>query len=118
MIREGDGWRVGWRPHAREYPALLAGADWAVELTEAELHEFRRLLQRLVDSLEQIAPELMDGEKITCEAEGSLVWMEVEGFPHFFSLHFILNTGRRMEGSWPGSVTPEAIDALNLLEGF
>ncbi|MDJ1185889.1 DUF1818 family protein [Roseofilum casamattae] len=118
MIREGNGWRVGWRPDAREYPALLAGADWAIELTNAELEEFCRLLQQLVDSLQHIAPELMDAEKITCEAEGSLIWMEVEGFPHFFSLHFILNTGRRMEGSWPDSVTPEVINALNLLGGF
>jgi hypothetical protein len=118
VIKQGLQWRVGWKPEASTYPALLGGADWAIELTAPELQEFQNLLQHLIHSLEQIAPELMDEEKITCEAEGRLLWMEVQGYPHSFSLHFILNTGRRAEGSWPATVTPEVIQALNTLEGF
>jgi len=118
VIKQGPQWRVGWKPEAPEYPALLGGADWAIELTAPELQEFQQLLQQLIHSLEQIAPELMEEETITCEAEGSLLWMEVQGYPHSFSLHFILNTGRRAEGTWPAIVTPEVIHALNTLEGF
>jgi len=118
VIKQGSQWRVGWKPEEIEYPALLGGADWAIELRATELQEFQRLLQQLIHSLEQIAPELMEEEKITCEAEGSFLWVEVEGYSHSFSLHFILNTGRRAEGTWPAAVTPEVIQALNTLEGF
>ncbi len=118
MIKQGQGWRVGWNPQQQEYPALLAGEHWAVELTASEFEQFGALLQQLIATLDQMAAELMAEEKITCEAEGNLVWMEVQGYPHSFDLHFILNRGRRAEGTWPRAIAPELIQALNTLEGF
>ena len=117
LIKNGDGWRVGWHPHGEKYPGLVGTNDWAIELTEAELKDFCRLLDQLVSTMSQMETELMDEEKINCEAETALLWMEVEGFPQNYTLRLILNCDRRCEGNWPGGVAPELIIAFNSL-GF
>ncbi|MFK0733757.1 MAG: DUF1818 family protein [Gloeotrichia echinulata GP01] len=107
-VKSGAGWRIGWNPNAPEFKGLVGTDDWSVELTEAELNEFCRLLRELADTMKQLATELMDEEKIACAAESDLLWMEVEGYPHAYSLHFILNTGRCAEGKW----NPDAVEGL------
>jgi hypothetical protein len=118
LIRSGVGWRIGWNPDASQYKGLLGGESWAVELTEAELNDFCRLLEQLAQTMSLIAAELMDEEKIACEAESDLLWMEAEGYPHAYSLHFILNTGRRSEGSWSPEAVPALIQATQMLKVF
>ncbi|MDY6899086.1 MAG: DUF1818 family protein [Cyanobacteriota bacterium] len=100
VLKKGNGWRIGFNPAAQEFKGLVGTDDWAVELTESELNDFCRLLAQLADTMEQMKSELMDEEKIACEAESSLLWMQVEGFPHNYSLRFILNSGRCVEGQW------------------
>ena len=100
VLKKGNGWRIGFNPAAPEFKGLVGTDDWAVELTEFELNDFCRLLAQLADTMEQMTSELMDEEKIACEAETSLLWMQVEGFPHKYSLRFILNSGRCVEGQW------------------
>ena len=100
IVKSGSGWRIGWNREAGEYPGLVGSDNWAIELTEAELADFHRLLTQLSTTIEQMATELMDEERIACEAETDLLWMEVEGYPHSYSLRLILNQGRRCEGNW------------------
>jgi hypothetical protein len=57
--------------------------------------------------------ELMEQERISCEAETSLLWMEVEGYPNNYSLRVILNCDRRCEGNWAASIAPQLLEALN-----
>ena len=118
LIKNGLGWRLGWNPQARDYQGLVGGDDWGIELTEAELDDFCRLLAQLAQTMNQMASELMDEEKITCEAESDLLWMEVEGYPDNYRLRFILNSGRRCEGSWPVSVVPDLVQAAQSLKFF
>ncbi|MGC1247698.1 MAG: DUF1818 family protein [Spirulinaceae cyanobacterium] len=118
VIKSGSGWRIGWNPEARDYQGLVAGEDWAIELTEAELKDFSRLLEQLSQTILKIAAELMAEERIACEAESELLWMEIEGYPHAYSLRFILNTGRRCEGSWPETVVQELLPATKMLQVF
>jgi len=118
LIRSGPGWRIGWNPEASQYKGLVGGDAWAVELTEAELNDFCRLLEQLAQTMIQIAAELMDEEKIACEAESDLLWMEAEGYPQAYSLRFILNTGRRSEGSWPKEAVPALMQAAQMLKVF
>ncbi|AFY43802.1 DUF1818 family protein [Nostoc sp. PCC 7107] len=118
LIKSGVGWRIGWNPHAAEYKGLIGTDDWAIELTEAELNEFCRLLAQLADTMKQLTAELMDEEKIACEAESDLLWMEVEGYPHEYSLRFILNTGRCAEGKWNASAIPGLLQAARMLKVF
>jgi Domain of unknown function (DUF1818) len=118
LIKSGPGWRIGWNPNTAEYKGLVGGDNWAIELTEAELNDFCRLLAQLAATMSQMASELMDEEKIACEAESDLLWMEVEGYPSAYSLRFILNTGRRSEGSWEAATVPSLLQATQVLKVF
>lgn len=108
LLKTGSGWRVGWNPNAQEFKGLIGSDDWALELTEAELTDFCRLLVQLADTMHQMQDELMDEEAIACEVESDLLWLEAEGYPTAYSIHIMLQKGRRGEGRWQ----PEAIPAL------
>jgi len=118
LIKSGQGWRIGWNPNAEEYKGLVGGEGWAIELSEAELNDFCRLLGQLTQTMSQMTAELMDEEKIACEAESDLLWMEVEGYPHAYSLRFILNTGRCCEGNWSDLAVPGLVQAVQVLKVF
>lgn len=118
VVKSGLGWRIGWNPDAAEFKGLVGTDDWAIELTEAELNDFCRLLAQLADTMLQLATELMDEEKIACEAESDLLWMEVEGYPHAYSLRFILNTGRCAEGKWDAPAVSGLLPATAMLKVF
>lgn len=118
QIREGQGWRLGWRPHAAVYPGLVAGDVWAFEVTAAELADLQRLAAELADTMTQMADLLMDEERLTCEAESELIWLEADGFPTGYSLRFILLSGRGAEGGWPETVVPKLLSALARISSF
>ncbi|MEG3975584.1 DUF1818 family protein [Microcoleus sp. herbarium8] len=118
VIKTGVGWRLGWNPEAQEFQGLVAGEGWAIELTEAELNDFCRLLGQLADTMSQMASELMDEEKIAIEAETDLLWLEVEGYPEAYSVQLILNAGRRCEGFWPAAAVPGLVQAAKVLKVF
>jgi hypothetical protein len=118
LVKTGFGWRIGWKPDAPEFPGLVGTDDWAIELTAAELNDFCRLLAQLADTMNQLTTELMEEEKIACEAESDLLWMEVEGYAHAYSLRFILNTGRCVEGKWDVSAVPDLLQAAGTLKVF
>ncbi|MBD2462229.1 DUF1818 family protein [Oscillatoria sp. FACHB-1407] len=118
QLKQGAGWQLGWNPDASDYKGLVGTDEWAIELTEAELDDFCRLLQQLADTMAQIAAELMDEEKISCEVESDLLWLEAEGFPHAYALRLILHTGRRAQGYWSAIAVPELIQAAQTLKVF
>jgi hypothetical protein len=112
-IESGEGWRLGWNPSAETFCGLVAGQGWAVELTAAEFLDFCRLAQQLASTMSAMAEQLMDEERLTCEQETPLIWMEAEGFPAEYSLRFILLEGRGAEGEWPDKVIPKLLQALS-----
>lgn len=118
IVKTGRGWRLGWNPQAPEFQGLVGGDTWAVELTQAEFDDFCRLLGELADTMSQMAVELMDEEKIACEAESDRLWMQVEGYEAAYTVQLILNTGRRAEGSWPVEVVAELVQATKTLKIF
>jgi Domain of unknown function (DUF1818) len=118
VVKSGSGWRIGWNPNAPKFKGLVGTDDWAIELTEAELNDFCRLAAQLADTMKQLASELMDEEKIACEAESDLLWMEVQGYPNAYSLRFILNTGRCGEGQWHASSIADLLQAAQMLKVF
>lgn len=117
-IKSGEGWRLGWDPDADEFRGLVGGADWAIELTEAELDDFCRLILQLQTALSQIDPELMEEERICCEVESDLLWLEAEGYPHCYTLRLIVLTGRRSEGFWSEAAVSDLIQATQSLKVF
>lgn len=118
LLKTGIGWRIGWNPQAAEFKGLVGTDDWAIELTESELQDFCRLAVQLAETMSQLSSELMDEEKITCEAESSLVWLEVSGYAQCYSLRFILLTGRGAEGSWNEGAVMGLLQAAQTLEVF
>ncbi|HEY9763919.1 MAG TPA: DUF1818 family protein [Trichocoleus sp.] len=117
-IKEGIGWRLGWDAEAPLHKALIAGKDWSIELTENEFQDFCALAQQLAQTMVQIASELMEEERIACEAETERIWLEAEGFPQQYSLHILVLTGRRCEGEWPAEVVAELLQAIPALTLF
>ncbi len=118
IVKSGPGWRIGWDAQAPEFKGLVGSEQWALELTEAEFNDFCRLLIQLAETMSQMSCELMDEEKITCQAETDLLWMQVEGYPHTYDLQLILNTGRRGEGYWLPEAAGALIQAAKILKVF
>ncbi|MEL6441736.1 MAG: DUF1818 family protein [Cyanobacteria bacterium J06621_8] len=115
-IKAGDGWRIGWCSQDSKYQGLVGANDWAIELTSEEFADFQRLLNQLVATMKAMEAELMESEKISCEAESELVWLEATGYPYHYTIRLILNGDRRCEGNWAAEAVPEFIAAINSLE--
>lgn len=118
ILRTGKGWRLGWNAIAPDYPGLVGGEDWAMELTQEEFQDFCRFFLQLATTMQAMEQELMEGERIACEQESDRLWLEVEGFPSAYSLRLILQTGRGCEGNWSADIVPQLLDAVRSLESF
>ena len=118
QLKQGPGWRIGWSPEADQFQGLVGTDTWSLELTAPEFHDFCRLVLQLCDTMAAMTHELMEQERISCEAESEWLWLEVEGFPDAYALHLILQTGRRGEGSWSETAVPQLIQAIRLLHTF
>jgi Domain of unknown function (DUF1818) len=117
VLKSGTGWRIGWNP-TNPYPGLVGADDWAFELTSAELEDFCRLLEQLVDNMRSISAELMEDENIACEAETSLLWMQASGLATKYSLRLILSSERGCEGNWGVDAIPDLVTAVSNLKLF
>lgn len=108
----GDGWRIGFRSDVDIYKGLIGADSWAIELTEGEFKDFCKLASQLAETMQYMATELSDGEKICCTLETEDLCLEVNGYPHAFNLHFQLLTERRSEGFWDEGAVPFLIGAI------
>lgn len=118
LLRQGDGWRLGWDGAAPVHVALVGSDAWAIELTAAEWQDFRRLLNQLSSAMAAAADELMPDEILDCEVESDLLWLGASGFPHAYEVRLLLKTGRGAEGTWSAIAVPALIDAVRTLELF
>ncbi|MEA5452751.1 DUF1818 family protein [Leptolyngbya sp. CCNP1308] len=118
FTKEGIGWRLGWNSTDSNYYGLLAGSNWAIELTKAEFYTFQQLAMEVSAAVRAITSELMEGERITCEAESDHLWLEADGFPDAYSIRFILKSGRRCEGEWDVEATQQIMQAIFHLVAF
>jgi hypothetical protein len=118
QLKSGTGWRLGWDGDAIAFQGLVGGDEWAIELTAAELDDCCRLAAQLAETMRQMSEELMDEERISCEAESDLLWLEAEGYPHDYNLRLIVLTGRRCEGFWSASALSELLQAMQILKVF
>lgn len=118
LLKSGQGWRIGWDPDAIAFNGLVGADDWSLELTNAELDDFCRLVDQLAATMHQMREQLMAEEAIACEVESDRLWLEADGFPHAYSLHLIVLSGRRAEGHWAAAAVPSLIDATRSLKVF
>ncbi|MBF2098345.1 MAG: DUF1818 family protein [Gloeomargaritaceae cyanobacterium C42_A2020_066] len=115
LLRQGQGWRLGWDAGNSPYVGLVGAEAWALELTLPELQDFCRLLGDVARTFESLTPELMPEERLTCEHSSSLIWLEAAGYPGDFDLRLLLLTGRRGEGYWPATAVRELLAASQSL---
>lgn len=118
MLKTGKGWRVGWNPSASIYKGLIGADDWAMELTQSEMHDFIRLLLQINQTIIDIQQHLMEEETIFCEVESELMWLSAEGYPDNYSLRIILSQQRGCEGTWSEDVIHSLITATQSLTSF
>ncbi len=118
VLKSGENWRIGWNPDATIYQGLVGSDAWAIELTEAELDDFCRLLCQLAETMANIAAELMEEEKIALELESEAVWLEAQGYPQSYSLRLIIQQNRCCEGNWPPTAVKELVQAAQNLKNF
>ncbi|AFY40290.1 protein of unknown function DUF1818 [[Leptolyngbya] sp. PCC 7376] len=115
ILKKGAGWRLGWNPDPTcPFQGLVGTDDWAVELTAAEFSDFCRLLTQLAETVDAIAPELMEEEKIAIEAESDLIWLEIEGFANSYSLRMLILQNRNAEGNWSASNVPALVSLAQI----
>ena len=116
-LLRGEGWRIGLRSDADTYKGLVGADSWAIELTESELKDFCKLALQLNETMQLMATELSDCEKISCTLETEDISLEASGYPQKFTLHLQLMNGRQSEGIWEENAVPfllRAIADLNL----
>lgn len=115
QLNQGTGWRLGWSPQAERFQGLIGAEDWAIELTAVEFADVCRLALQLADTMVAMAAELMEEERISCEAESEWVWLEVEGFPQAYELRVMILSDRRAEGTWMAAAVPDLLHAMRLM---
>jgi len=113
----GEGWRIGLRSDVDLYKGLVGTDSWAIELTEGEFKDFCKLASQLAETMQIMAAELSDGDKICCTLETEDISLEVNGLPHAFTLHLQLLTERSFEGFWDATAVPFLITAIANLVG-
>lgn len=118
QLKLGKGWRIGLDPDAAPFQGLVGADDWSVELTRPEFDEFCQAALQLSDTVDRLRTELMDEESVTCEHTSNSLYLEVRGYPDRYQLSFILLTGRRAEGTWDSTATPELLRAIQMLQVF
>jgi hypothetical protein len=112
QLFSGEGWRIGWRSDVDLYKGLVGADSWAIELTETEFKDFCKLATQLAETMQLMAAELSDGEKISCTLETEDICLEVNGFPSAFTLHLQIMTDRCCEGFWDAIAVPFLINAI------
>jgi len=106
---EGAGWRIAKDPSKNNFPFLLGGDGWAIELSQEEFGAFVGLVKDLLEELVRIEKQMMPEEIICIEIERQELWGCLEGKVSAWSLRFVLQrvsqSARGVEVSWksPGA---------------
>ena len=112
QLLSGEGWRIGLRSDVDIYKGLVGADSWAIELTEREFKDFCKLAAQLAETMQLMAAELSDCEKISCTLETEDISLESNGYPHAFTLHLQVLMGRRTEGFWEADAVPFLLAAI------
>ena len=121
-MHAGEGWRLRVDPNRQPFSALVGGADWAAELTLAELAWLQRGVATLVAQLEATAPLLMPEEDVKLEYACGGLWLQLSGQPQRWSLRFVLESepaqqpsARGLEGAWSAQASQALAAVLQSL---
>ena len=114
--QEGPGWRLARDLSRKDFPFLIGGESWAVELTEMEVKGLYALLVELEHQYMLIRDQLMEEESITLELEQQEWWGCLDGTRERWGLQVVLQANemqrRGLEGAWPAPAAQAFFAAL------
>ena len=117
--KEGPGWRIIRDSSRNNFPILIGGKDWAIELNQAEWETLVKLVIDLSDQYKSVKEQLMADEDITLELERS-PWLAIlKGDQYGWNLRLILSASgllnRGAEVYWPRNVTKHVANAMRTM---
>ncbi len=103
--QEGEGWRLEFDECKKDFPVLIGGEYWAVELSKNEWDSLNSVISKLIDQYESLTDCLMIEEKILIEIDIPPWWACIDGTKNGWNLKLILSgqgcNGRAVELFWP-----------------
>ena len=117
--KEGPGWRIIRDSSRENFPALIGGETWAIELNNSEWENLVRVVMDLSDQYKSVKPQLMGDEDITLELESS-PWLAIlKGDQYEWNLKLILSDSgvlnRGAEIYWPKNVASHVANAMRTM---
>jgi len=116
---EGKGWRLELNDTKKDFPVLIGGENWAVELSNIEWNGLRPVVSKLIDQYEYLRNSLMREEKILIEIEISPWWACIEGTKEDWRLKLILSgqgcNGRGVELFWPEPAAQAIVSVMRTM---
>ncbi len=102
---EGPGWRLVRDSSRKDFPYLIGGDGWSVEISETEWKELIPLIFDLIGQHKNLQDQLMPEEKISLEIERKAYWAHLDGNKDLWSLKIIIDgkeqNNRSLEVYWP-----------------
>ena len=117
--KEGPGWRIIKDLSRNNFPILIGGESWAIELNQYEWRTLVKVVVDLSDQYTNIKDQLMGDEDITLELETN-PWLGIlKGDQHGWNLKLILDSSdswnRGAEVYWPRDVTFQLVNAMRTM---
>ncbi len=117
--REGKGWRLELNTAKRNFPVLIGGENWAVELSKNEWDNLGLVIPKLIDQFEAVKNSLMREEKIFIEIDRSPWWACIEGTRDDWQLKLILSgdgcEGRAVELCWHEKASEAIVSVMRIM---
>ena len=117
--KEGPGWRIIRDSSRDNFPTLIGGESWAIELNKSEWETLVRVVLDICDQYKLVKEQLMSDEDITLELESS-PWLAIlKGDKNGWNLRLILKSSgllnRGAEVYWPRNVTNHVTNAMRTM---
>jgi len=117
--KEGLGWRIIRDSSRDNFPTLIGGENWAIELNKSEWENLVKVVIDLSDQYKSVKDQLMGDEDITLELELSPWFAILKGDQYGWSLRLILSDNgllnRGAEVYWPRNVTNNVTHAMRTM---
>ena len=119
LEKEGPGWRLGMDLSREDFPFLLGGQSWSVEITHYEWDSLLKIVNDLKAQHEDLSNQLLPDESIVLEMERLPWWACFKGDANSCSLQLILKSDdknlRNFEAFWPKEVSQNVISAMRTM---
>ena len=117
--KEGPGWRIIIDSSRNNFPTLIGGETWAIELNNSEWKNLVQVVIDLADQYKSVKEQLMGDEDITLELERR-PWLAIlKGDKNGWNLRLILSASgllnRGAEVYWPRNVTNHVANAMRTM---